>query len=160
GPRFWVSRHLLGRVTHNGAKILAHEGAGKIPGRLRRVNDGGAHGEQILQAPSRIAELSFNVFAFGDVRPRTHHLGRSADLVLDHLERILNPDVVAVAMLEAVFNRAATRLDEGAHFLEHSWCIFGVEVVRPAPLVANHVAWRKAHDHFEILADESTGKIT
>ena len=55
-----------------------------------------------------------------DVRPRTDDLKRLSRFILDDLERVLDPDVVAVSVPEPVFDCAATLLDQRTHLVEYA----------------------------------------
>ena len=90
GPTLWVGRHLLRRVAHDGAEILADEGAGVIAGRLGRVDDGRTDGEQVLEALARALELGGDRLAFGLERFEVPHaLAHGRELVDELLLRLL-----------------------------------------------------------------------
>src|SRR5262249_62251698 len=48
-PRLRIGGHLVGRVAHDGAEILAHEGAREVARDARGVENGGARSEQELE---------------------------------------------------------------------------------------------------------------
>ena len=159
GPAFRVGGHLLRRIAHDRAEVLADEGAAEIAGGLGGVDDGGTDGEQILQALPRLAQLGLDGLALGDVGPGANQLRRSAGFVVDDPERVLDPDVMSVAMPEAVFDRSPAVLDQGAHLLEDSRRVLRMEMVGPAFRIGRHLLRRIAHDRAEILADEGAGEI-
>ena len=66
---------------------------------------------------------------------------------------------MSVAMLEPVFDRSPAVLDQGTHFLEDSWRVLRVEMIRPASRVGSHLLRRIAHDGAEVFADESAAEI-
>ena len=105
------------------------------------------------------AQLCLDFLATSDVRPGADKLRRSARLVFDDPEGILNPNVVPVAMAEAILDRSPAVLDQGWHFLEDSRCVLGMETVGPRLRISGHLLWRIAHDGAEIFTDESAGKI-
>src|SRR5262249_41239494 len=80
-------------------------------------------------------------------------------LVIDDLEGVLDSDVMAVAMPEAVLDRSASPLNQGVHLLKDSWGILGMKMLRPALRILGHLLRGIPHDRAEILADESACKI-
>ena len=80
-----------------------------------------------------------------------------ACLVVDDLEGVLDPDVVAVAVAEAVGDRSSPALDQGRQLLEDAWRVVGVQALGPALRVGGHLLGRVAHDRAEVLADEGAG---
>jgi len=159
GPALRIGGHLLRRIAHDRPQVLTDESTGEIARGLGGVDDRRADGEQVLQALPRVAEFGFDRLALGDVRPGADQLRRMPGFVLDHLEGVLDPNVVPVAMLKAVLDRSSSPLDQRAHFIENSCGILGMEVVGPAPLVSDHLSRRIAHDGLKIFADEGAGKI-
>ena len=159
GPAFRIGGHLLRRIAHDRAEILADEGAAEIAGGLGGVDDGGTDGEQILQALPRLAQLGLDGFALADIGPGADQLQRTAGFVVDDPERVLDPDVMSVAMPEAVLDRSPSALDQRPHLLEHSGSVLGMEMAGPAFRIGGHLLRRIAHDRAEILADEGAGEI-
>ena len=159
GPAFRIGGHLLRRIAHDGAEILAHEGAAEIAGGLGGVDDGGTDGEQILQALPRLAQLGLDGFALADIGPGADQLQRTAGFVVDNSECVLDPDVMSAAMPEAVLDRSPSALDQWPHLLKHSGSVLGMEMAGPAFRIGRHLVRRITHDRPEILADKGAGKI-
>src|SRR6476620_4262440 len=101
----------------------------------------------------------FCLLSLGDISPCAHELERATSIVIDDLEGILNPNVVAIAVAEAILDRSAAPADKGKHFAEGSRGIVGMKMVGPTLRVGGHLLRRIAHDRAEILADESAGII-
>ena len=82
-----------------------------------------------------------------------------ARVVVDDLEGVLDPDVVTVAMAEAVLDASTTPSDQRLHLTEGARRIVGMEMIRPAFGIGGHLLGRIAHDPTEILAHEGAGVI-
>ena len=111
-PEFLVVAHLPWRIAHDRIQILADEGAGIVAGNLRGVDDGGAGADQGLEVVHHrhaLAERLLGLLAAGDVRPRADDLERPTLAVVDDPEGVLDPDVMPVAMAEAILD-ASRRL--------------------------------------------------
>ena len=76
-------------------------------------------------------QLGLDLLAVGNVRPGADQLLRLAFVVADDLEGILNPDVVAPPMPEAVFGRPFSVLDQGSQVLVDPRSIFRMETLGP-----------------------------
>ena len=63
-------------------------------------------------SPGEPLQLGLDLLAVGNVRPGADQLLRLAFVVADGLEGILDPDVVAPPMPEAVFDRPLSLLDQ------------------------------------------------
>src|SRR6476659_4538178 len=82
-----------------------------------------------------------------------------AGLVVHDPEAVLNPDVMPVAMTEAVFDGSASLFDQRRHGFEHAFRIVGVQMVGPTLGIGRHFLRRIAHDRAQVLADEGAGEI-
>jgi len=149
-PALGIGRHFLGRVSHDRPEVLTDEGAGVAAGSLRSVDDRRADGEQILQALAR-------AFQLGDVGPGADQFQGLASLIPDHLEGVLNPNVVPVPVPETVGDRSAPLLHQRCHLGEYPRGVFGVQAFRPALGIGRHLLRRVPHNRFEVLADEGAG---
>jgi hypothetical protein len=58
GPAFRIGDHLVRRIAHDGAEVLADERAGIVARGFGRVDDGRARSEEVLQALPYLAELN------------------------------------------------------------------------------------------------------
>ncbi len=92
----------------------------------------------------------------GDVGPGADDLQRIAGFVVDDLERVLDPNVLTVAMAKAVLNGSASLFDERPHFFENPFRIVGMKPLRPEFVILEHFPFGKAHDGIDVLADERT----
>ena len=86
----------------------------------------------------RSPSASLGLLACGDVRPGAHDLQRLPLRVLDHPERILNPDIVAVAMPETIFEGSSALLHQRTH-LRKAREIIRMQPDRPEILVLKHL---------------------
>ena len=89
------------------------------------------------------------------MRPRARG---DARIVIDHLEGVLDPDVVPVAMAEAVLDGSAAPPDERNHLAESPPRVVGVKALGPTLGVRSHLLGRVAHDGAKIFADEGAGE--
>ena len=161
-PELLIVAHLPRRVGHDRVQVLADEGAGIVARHLRGVDDGGARADQRLEVVHHghaFAERLLRLFAIGDVGPRADDLGRAPLRVADHPERVLDPDVMAVAMAEAIFDRPSAFLDQRSHLLEYALGVLRMQPHRPEILVLEHLPGREAHDARDVLADEGAGVV-
>src|SRR4029450_9812844 len=99
------------------------------------------------------------LFARGDVGPGAYQLEGTPGIIVDHLEGVLDPDVVTVAMAEAVLDTATSPSDERLHVTKGAWRVVGMEMIRPNLWVCGHLLGRIAHNRTEIFAYESAGVI-
>ena len=162
-PELLVVAHLPRRIAHDRIQIVADECAGVIAGDLSGVDDGGAGADQSLQVVHHrhtFAERLFSLFASRDVGPRPNDLQRTALLVPHHPEGVLDPDVMSVAMTEAIFDRASALFDQRTHLPEDALGIFWVQTDGPEILVLEHLPGGEAHDAGYVLADEGAGVVT
>ena len=81
----------------------------------------------------------------------------------DYLERVLDPQVVAVAMAEAVLDGAAAGRDQAPDLGEHLRCVLGMQPRGPEFRVLEHLPGGEAHDGIDVVADEGalegTGRL-
>ena len=82
-----------------------------------------------------------------------------AGVVVDDLEGVLDPNVMPVAMAEAIFDAAAAAPDQREHLAEGPRSVIGVEMIGPALRVGGHLLRPISHDGAQILADEGAGVI-
>src|SRR5689334_11848151 len=127
-PTLWIGRHFLRRIAHDRAQVLADEGAGEIPRSFGRVDDRRTYGEQVLQSLPYVAQFRLGRLALGYVGPSADQLQRVAGFVFDKPECVLNPNVMTIAVAEAIFDRATTPLDQGPHLVEDSRRILGMKI--------------------------------
>src|SRR5262245_1400257 len=89
-----------------------------------------------------------------DVGPGAHDLERMASFVFDALERILDPNVLPVAMAESVLDGSPSSFNEGSHFFEDPFRIVGMKPLRPELAILEHFPFGKTHDGIDVLAHE------
>src|SRR5262245_49083391 len=82
-----------------------------------------------------------------------------ARFIVEHSESVLDPDVVPIAVPEAVFDCPSSLFYQGTQFSEHSPRIVWVKTIGPAFRIGDHLLWRKAHDRLNILAHEGAPKV-
>jgi hypothetical protein len=114
---------------------------------------------QIVHQGHALAERLLGRLSRGDVRPGAYDLERTAPVVFDHPEGVLDPDVMPVAVAEAVFQCPAPLFHERTHFAEDARSVLGVEAHGPEVFVFQHLPCREAHDAGDVLADESAGVV-
>ncbi len=90
------------------------------------------------------------------MRPRARE---DARVVIDDLEGVLDPDVMPVAMAEAILDGSAASPDQRKHLAEGARRVVGMKTLRPALRVGRHLLRRIAHDGAEIFAHEGAGVI-
>ena len=141
-PELLVVAHLPRRIGHDRVQILADEGAGIVARDLGGVDDGGAGADQGLEVVHQrhaFAERLLGLLAGGNIGPRADDLERAALAVVDHAERVLDPDIMSVAVPEAVLERPAAFLDQRRHLLEHARGILRMQTHGPEILVLQHL---------------------
>ncbi len=161
-PELLVVTHFPRGVTHDRLQVLADERAGVVPGHLGGIDDGRARTDQRLEVVHQghaLAERLFGSFSRGDIRPGANDLGWAALVILDDPEGVLDPDVVPVAVPEAVLQGAAALLHQRAHLAEDTRDIVGVQAHGPEILVLQHLPRREPHDAGDVLADEGAGIV-
>src|SRR4029079_15822632 len=114
---------------------------------------------EVVHHGHALAKRLLSTLPVGDVGPRADDLRGTTLRIADHSERVLDPDVVAVAMAEAIFDGSFAFLDQWSHFLEHAFGVFGVQAHSPKILVLEHLPGRQAHDARDVLADEGAGVV-
>ena len=125
-PALRVGGHLLRRIAHDSAEIFAYEGAGKVAGRLGRVDDGRTDREKVLQTLPRALELGGDGFALCfECFEVLHPMAQGGKLVDELLLRLLV--VVAGRRLRSVRDTSDVLLECLAtlSFVHHSslrWC--------------------------------------
>src|SRR5262245_33731201 len=82
-----------------------------------------------------------------------------ARFIVEHPESVLNPDVVPIAVPEAVFDRPSALFYQRTQFGEHAWRVVRVQTIGPAFRIGDHLLWGKAHDRLNILAHERAPKV-
>ena len=108
---------------------------------------------------ARRLQFGLDAFAVGHVGPGPDDLLGLAVIVVGDGESVLDPDIVAVAMAEAVLEGAAALADQAIHLAEHPIGIVGMQALDPELLVVAHLPRRIGHDRIQILADEGAGII-
>src|SRR5262249_2311447 len=127
-----------------------------------RVDDGWTSADQRLEVVHQrhaLAERLLGLFARGDIRPRAHNLKRTALVVLDDPECILDPNIMSVAVAEAVLQRPAALLNQRSHLAEYAGGVAGMKANSPEIFVFEHLPSREAHDAGDVLAHEGAGVV-
>ena len=84
-------------TAHDRAEVLADESTGVIARGLGGVDDRGADREEVLQP-------LLYPFVLGNVSPSANEVQRMTSFVTDDPEAILDPDIVPIAVTEAILN--------------------------------------------------------
>ena len=79
---------------------------------------------------------------------------RMARLVIDDLEGVLDPDVVAVTVPEAVCDGPSSPLRSAGASRQRPGCVVRMQHVGPALRIRRHFLRRIPHDRAEILGDK------
>src|SRR5262245_66433500 len=82
-----------------------------------------------------------------------------AILIIDNFERVLNPNVVPIAMAESIVERSPAFLYERRHLLDNPGRVIRVQMVRPALRIGSHLNGRVTHDVPKIVADKCAGIV-
>ena len=84
-------------------------------------------------------QLGLDALPIRHVGPRAYDLFRLAVIAVGDGEGVLDPDVVAVAMAEAVFECTMTLGDQALEFGEHPIGVVGMESLDPELLIVAHL---------------------
>src|SRR5262245_42678271 len=82
-----------------------------------------------------------------------------AILIIDNFERVLNPNVVPIAMTESIVECSPAFLYKRRHFLDNPGSVIRMQMIRPALRIGSHLYWRVTHDVPKIVADKCAGKV-
>ena len=127
--------------------------SGELSISLRQVTLG------LLDLGVGLESMPFCFLALGNVGPRADKLERMAGVVIDDLEGVLDPNVMPVAVPEAIFDGSAAAPDQRKHLAECPRSVIRVEMIGPALGVCGHLLRPISHDGAQILADEGAGVI-
>ncbi len=158
-PEVRVLQIFVGLVAEHALDVLADEGGRVGAACLEAVDYGGCAMQQEIEARPRGVLGLLGLLAGADVAPGADDLDRLTVVAAQQILLVAHPDVIAVALAEAVLRSVAALLEELALLGLDRSEILRVHIAAPEIGVLEILLRAIAEQALDVLADEGRGVV-